>query len=297
MTKPENRQVGGPGLQFDVGPVPSPGGPVRFPFCQIMPMIKTVLAGAVLLGAMALGLGHVRAQNDLFQSWSASGTCTPFFVGSEQEPSMMVSVDTVRPGCERKGFFRIGILPIVVMDGVTIEVRKPEALRENLVHLDRWLSERDGKRLEIRNAKLLFCASMTNTLEAGCVKIVPGGKWELLDGVRFSSGTNQVRADHAFLQITGPASGSLVLGSMPGSEILIPWNWTGPSGGGPPGGGPPGGGTRPTVSGTGPTGEGTGPDTVVGRVPQPGVRGSGIRSLDDQFVLHPFRGSKTEKFK
>lgn len=176
------------------------------------------------------GPGHVRAQNALFQNWSASGTCTPIFLEAEQQPSMVVSADTIRPGCERKGFFRIGILPIVVMDGVTIEIRKPEALRENLVHLDRWLADRDGKRLEIRNAKLLVCASVTNSLEVGRIKIASGGKWELLDGVRLASGTNSVQAGWATLQITGPESGCLVLGITPVSKLMIPWNWSGSPG-------------------------------------------------------------------
>jgi len=147
--------------------------------------------------------------------FKAHGVVTAFYEKMEQTPSMIVRADDIYTDYERKGFFRIGILPVGVMEGVTFELHHPESLTNSLAQMRGWLGSQAAKRMEFRKVSFLTFAGETNRLESGRARFSSGGRWELLDGVRLISGTNQVAAAHATLQVAGKQTGQLVLATDP----------------------------------------------------------------------------------
>ncbi len=149
----------------------------------------------------------------------------PVYAGDGLEPAAVVRADSVHTEFERKGFFRIGVLPVAVMEGVTIEVRQPERAAESLAQVSRWFEGGGVKRMELRRVKFRIAPSSANCLEAGRGAFIAGGCLELLDDVRFGSGTNVICAPRATLQVTGRNAGQIVLLTTPprtNNFFLIP---------------------------------------------------------------------------
>jgi hypothetical protein len=128
---------------------------------------------------------------------------------------MVVRLDRVYTDYQSKGFFRIGLLPIGVMEGVTFQLRHPDSVTNALAQMHQWLGAGAAKRLELRRVKFLVPAPVNARLESGRAQVAPGGKLELFDGVSFASGTNQMRAARGVLQITGEQAGQLVMETAP----------------------------------------------------------------------------------
>ena len=105
------------------------------------------------------------------------------YSGAETEPATVVRLDQVRKDYETKGFFRIGILPIGVMDGVTFELHHPESVTNSLAQLHQWLGPRAAKSLELRRVKFVVSAPVTNRLETGRAQLAADGRLALFDGV------------------------------------------------------------------------------------------------------------------
>jgi hypothetical protein len=116
---------------------------------------------------------------------------------------------------QSKGFFRIGVLPIGVMEGVTFRLQHPDSATNCLALMHQWLASATAKRLELRRVSFLVSPPATKSLETGRARLAASGKLELFDGVRFVAGTNQLRAARGTLQITGDQAGQLVLETTP----------------------------------------------------------------------------------
>jgi hypothetical protein len=125
----------------------------------------------------------------------------------------VISVDKVHTEYEKHGFFRIGALPVAVLEGVTYEAKDPAAAAKNLARLPVWLGSEAGRHIELRGVKLI--ASPTCRLEGGRLLFSDNNRWELAEGVRFISGTNELQATGATLQVAGPRAGELILRTTP----------------------------------------------------------------------------------
>jgi len=143
------------------------------------------------------------------------GAVIPIYAGLEQKLVMVVRVDKIYTDYQRKGFFRIGVLPIGVMEGVTFEVRNTESLTNFLVQLRHWFRPQAAGRLEFRQVTLQNTAPDSSRLQAGRMRVLSDGKWELQDDVRLYQGTNQIQANSAILQISGEQTGQIVLATTP----------------------------------------------------------------------------------
>jgi hypothetical protein len=145
--------------------------------------------------------GRVKMEGGVFTLYS----------GREQEAAVLVRLDKAYTDYQRKGFFRIGSLPISVIEGVTFEVQRPAALSQSLEELHRWLGPQGSARLEMRRLTLLVPTPTPNRLAAGRARLAGQGILELLDGVTFLSSTNQMSAPRGTLQIKGQNAGRLIL--------------------------------------------------------------------------------------
>jgi hypothetical protein len=177
-------------------------------------MIRLLVAG--LFGGFAVSNACSQSAADLFAGGlSLKGGVFALYNGNETEPATVVRLDKLYKDYECKGFFRIGILPIGVMEGVTFEVQHRESVTNNLAQLHEWLGPRGTRSLELRRVRFLVPAPVTNCLETVRARLVAGGKLALFDGVSFVSGTNEIQAARGLLQITGDQAGQLVMETTP----------------------------------------------------------------------------------
>lgn len=177
-------------------------------------IIRSLLAGVVSL--LVVSTGHAQFwANHLPGGWKAKGVVIPFYIGTDPQPTVIFRVERIYTDHQRKGFFRIGALPIAVMEGVTLEIRSLDSLTNSLVQLHQWLGPQAANRLELRRATIHITMTATNHLQVGRVHVAPGGKWALLDGVCYSAGTNQIQATSGTLQVAGEHTGELVMATLP----------------------------------------------------------------------------------
>ena len=148
------------------------------------------------------------------------------------QPSSILRVRTVSTEYQRKGFFRIGLLPMAVLEGVIIEVHDPQSLSNSLVQCNQCFGPRNAGVLELRDVQLVADGAITNRLVCGRARPAGGGKWELLDGVTFDSDAKRTEAPRAILHVTGPSAGQLFLETTPPSTyyFFAPSNHPKPSG-------------------------------------------------------------------
>ncbi len=162
-----------------------------------------VSSGYAQLGGLSSANGRIRR------------AVVPIYMGRNPEPSMIIRADSIYKDYQRKAFFRIGVLPIKVAEGVSLEIRDIESATNSLALLDRWISPRAAERLELRQAAIQIETAVTNRLEAGRVRVRREGEWELAGGVHFQFGTNGVHAVRATLQVAGSQTGTLVMDTTP----------------------------------------------------------------------------------
>ncbi len=168
---------------------------------------------ACLLCFFLMKAGAQTVSELLRQGVSVQRAVVPLYTTGSFKLSAVVRVDRAYMDYQRKGFFRIGLLPIGVLDGVTYEARDLSSPAASLASLRRWLGPDAAKYVELRRVTLLL--SPANRLEAGALRCLADGRWELRNGVRFVSGANDLRAPSATLQLTGSRVGQLILQTTP----------------------------------------------------------------------------------
>ena len=180
-----------------------------------LPLVKTTVA-KVLACLLCFLLTKAGAQSvsDLLQlGVSVQRAVVPLYPTGSFKLSAVVRVDRAFMDYQHRGFFRIGLFPIGVLDGVTFEARDTADPLASLASVRHWLGTKAGQRIEMRRVKFLF--SPTNRLEAGLARCAAGNRWELLNGVRFVSGAGEVRAPRATLELAGPRGGRVILDTAP----------------------------------------------------------------------------------
>ena len=134
----------------------------------------------------------------------------PVYLPSEAQPAVVLRVDRVFPDLERRGFFRIGVLPLEVADGVTFEFAATNRVSSALAELQHRLEPPVvSRRAELRRVKFVFLPEIQPRLEARRMRLAREGQWQLLDGVCLQTLTGTVHTASARLQVTGPRAGEV----------------------------------------------------------------------------------------
>jgi hypothetical protein len=126
-------------------------------------------------------------------------------------PAGLVRIERSYTDYQRKGFLRIGILPIFVLEGVTVEFQGDPDPSDTLVRLRQWLGDDGTSRLEVRRLRIQWTGVQTNYLEAGLGLLGPSGRLDLANGVRLRKGDEFRESSRATLQIYGHATGELAM--------------------------------------------------------------------------------------
>lgn len=111
---------------------------------------------------------------------------------------------------ERRGFFRIGLLPLLVVENVHVGIQSVEYLTNALADLRFWQHPPSGvHQLELRNLEIIICGEKQPRLHAATAHVGQEGVIKLSNvSVRDAAGL-QISLPKATLQISGPSAGKL----------------------------------------------------------------------------------------
>jgi hypothetical protein len=126
---------------------------------------------------------------------------------------MVIRVDAAYMDYERHGFFRIGLLPMAVLDGVTFEPQQTVLPADVLNRVAEALGVEGWSHVELRRFK--FVSPPARTLAAERVKCLNGGQWRLMSGIRLTADGREVNASRGTLFLEGKQAGQLVLENAP----------------------------------------------------------------------------------
>ena len=181
---------------------------------------NTVWKSGALIAGLLLWTLTVSAQvSSLFGEVQLKDAVIPVFVRGQQQAAAVIHVERTLTDYQVRGFFRIGVLPVAVADGVVIAFRDPAAVAEALMRAHGWLQPPGGGRsVELRRVVFRMPEGAgTNRLEVGLVRLGSTGQWKLTGGVAWHTAAGAGRLESAMLQVTGTHSGRLA-----GTESALP---------------------------------------------------------------------------
>lgn len=111
---------------------------------------------------------------------------------------------------ERRGFFRIGLLPIPVAENVQIQIRSADFLTNALLGLHFWNQPSVGvRRLELRNLEIKLFGEKQPRLSAVTARVGQDGVLELSTVSMLNATGQPLSISKATLQATGSSAGWL----------------------------------------------------------------------------------------
>jgi hypothetical protein len=183
-------------------------------------------------------LGSQGVRMLLFLLWAASFSHLPpglaeqllakgmltAFSDEAGNPLAVVRADRVILDHERVGFFRIGVLPMIVIKGAEIEILLLERLAPQMQQIHLHFSQNGARAVEFRKAAFRFPQDKSPRLSAKCIRSTSDGVWNLHSGVVVDSG-RLFEFEEANLQVTGPRPGILTIkfrGTTKDIDLLRP---------------------------------------------------------------------------
>lgn len=167
-------------------------------------------ARSIVVGLVLVALFE---QNSLAIDWSDAGardvtlaTYRPY------STSLVTQVHAGRifTDYERHGFFRIGLLPLLVVENIQIQINSASSLTNTLSMLGDWNKPTAGvKRLELRNLEITSLDGKTPLLRAANARMGKDGALELSNASVFSADGQPITIPKATLQISGALAGRL----------------------------------------------------------------------------------------
>ncbi|MCL5098637.1 MAG: hypothetical protein M1608_14125 [Candidatus Omnitrophica bacterium] len=166
---------------------------------------------AMLIVGFVSMVGLAREPWALFSTQSGvQGLAFPILLDAESQPAAVLRIDRIHRDYQRRGFFRIGLLPMIAAEEVRIELLRPDQIADTLAQVqDRLSAEAGGGLIELRLVTIVCPGASTNCLRAGRARLRANGRWQLLDGVKFSNAGSPVHVASATLQVTGEGAGQL----------------------------------------------------------------------------------------
>lgn len=165
----------------------------------------------VLLISLQCGYSSL-AQNWLPDSHiEVRNAVVPVYLDFTPEPAAIFRVHHIFSDYQTRGFFRIGVLPLLVLDGLNLEIRDPARLSAALNTTSEYFAVKANakKAVEGRDFVLSFASDKNARVQARSVRLESGTEWRLQEGTIFPSGAAPLPFRKATLAIAGPQAGQL----------------------------------------------------------------------------------------
>lgn len=154
----------------------------------------------------------VDSKGEMFPLTKTENATFTVYLNGELKPAAEVKVERIFKTYEKKGFFQIGALPMMVATNVQIELIRPEALDKALATVRQASTRgRQTGRFELRHLEITSSPPSGDRLRADFAQFEEEGRCKLRGGVKIQTGTNSVSASSAILQVTGPQAGTIQL--------------------------------------------------------------------------------------
>jgi hypothetical protein len=137
------------------------------------------------------------------------------------EAAGVIQIEKFGKEFQRRGFFRIGVMPLLVLDGLTIEILDACRLDEALVKANEDLRAhmKSSASVEGRRFTLVFSNGQKTTIKAAVMRFLSDEQWTLEDGAVETDGHRHV-FNTALLQVHGDRTGKLSFRSN-GREVQL----------------------------------------------------------------------------
>jgi hypothetical protein len=141
----------------------------------------------------------------------ASNVCVAVYLKSDPSPVAIVRAAVIHEDYQRRGFFRIGVLPMLALEHLTLEVRDPKHLSRVLTNATAFLARKGEARkaVEGRNFALSFRSKPDGWVTARSVRLEGRDAWSLAQGTVDMPLGKPVNFRQATLTISGPQAGDL----------------------------------------------------------------------------------------
>ena len=143
---------------------------------------------------------------------------------SSKDLSLIAQVQAARVfvDYEHWGFFRIGLLPMLVAENVQVKIQSAEYLTNALADLRSWHQPAAGfRRLELRNLEITISGENQPRLRTAAARVGPDGAVKLSAAAIRDAAGRQISLPDATLQISGPSAGRLCWNSGGHQEELF----------------------------------------------------------------------------
>jgi hypothetical protein len=184
-------------------PPPAPGNPAR---------------GQPIALGLIVWLCLLWAGSGLAQGWLEEGRLEvqkarmPVYLAFEPKPAALFTAERLYEDHQTKGFFKIGLLPLVVLDQLSLELRDPARLAATLQSAGGRFAVKEElkKAVEGRDFSLFFAAENSGRLTARRVRLENGAAWRLSEGVLTPPASAPIPFKRGTLHLTGPQAGEFV---------------------------------------------------------------------------------------
>jgi hypothetical protein len=135
----------------------------------------------------------------------------PIYPDTGVQPLAIIRVDKIFVDHQRRGFFRIGVLPMLAMEGLSIELCDTNQLIVALTNVQSCLSFKGGSSsvVEGRDFSLLCPGGKSEFIHARLARL-ENKEWKLVNGTLSRPGTNSIQFQEAVLGITGKEAGNVI---------------------------------------------------------------------------------------
>lgn len=145
--------------------------------------------------------------------------------GDSVNPVAHVRADKIRQDHQKRGFFKIGFLPLVVIENLSIQVSEGDGWRSALPELPRNVPGEPGLRhaLQARGFELTFSGCPGGSIRAETAHWDPRGGITLMNGTVHKPGSAVVRFKRGEFKLTGTLAGTFEFSSAFGAtRIRLP---------------------------------------------------------------------------
>jgi len=139
------------------------------------------------------------------------GVLFPVYLDSDGQPVAICRAKHVFSDYQRRGFFRMGVLPLLVIDGFAIELRDASHLSPALTVVPTHVVFKDFVRqaIEARDFSLSSTSREPFLVQARLARLENSDLWRLQEGTVQRSNSAQLTFQRATLKISGPQAGQM----------------------------------------------------------------------------------------
>lgn len=147
----------------------------------------------------------------------AAGVVMPIYLSTTNitgsinlQAAAVIRIDSIKQDFQRRGFFRIGVLPLVALDGFTIEIidtnRTAEALMKAHHKLKHFI--KSASEIEARHVAVVFGGQQQATISAQELRFGNDQSWQLEQGI-VAQGGQRRHFDTAVFHLAGKDAGQI----------------------------------------------------------------------------------------